>query len=82
MLKFIQFCNFKELQENSAFSKIAAQAFEAGDRYCYKKKLGKRRTNKRNRIKQKQAIPQATTESASDQNDESRNIKEDKRKIK
>ena len=29
MLKFTQFCNFKELQEKSAILKIATKAFEA-----------------------------------------------------
>ena len=31
MLKFTQFCNFKKNLGKAAFSKIAAQAFEAGD---------------------------------------------------
>ena len=31
MLKFAHFLTFKELQEKSEFSKIATQAFEAGD---------------------------------------------------
>ena len=30
-LKFTQFCSFKELQNKSAFLKLAAQEFETGD---------------------------------------------------
>ena len=45
----------------------------------YRKKLGQRRIHKWNKIKLKEEIPQRPTESASDQNDEPRNIKEDMR---
>ena len=45
----------------------------------YRKKLGQRRIHKWNKIKLKEAIPQRPTESASDQNDEPRTIKEDMR---
>ena len=31
MLKFTQFCNFKEFQEKSVFSLIVAQTFETGN---------------------------------------------------
>ena len=31
MLKFTQFCNFKELRKNQPFFEIAAQAFKAGN---------------------------------------------------
>ena len=48
----------------------------------YKKKLGQRRINKWNKIKLKGTISQTPpTESASDQNDEPRNIKEDMRMV-
>ena len=47
----------------------------------YKKKLGQRHIHKWNKIKLKGAIPQGPTESASDQNDEPRNIKEDMRMV-
>ena len=43
----------------------------------YKKKVGQRGIHRWNKIKLKGAVPQAPTESASDQNDEPRNFKED-----
>ena len=48
----------------------------------YKKKLGERRMCNWNKIKLKRAISQTPTESASDQNDEPRNINEDMRMVK
>ena len=48
----------------------------------YKKKVGQRRIRKWNKIKLNEAIPQIPTESASDQNDKPRNIREDMRMVK